>query len=335
MHACRVLFADDSPTFATQARALFAPGSGLVDVGLVSPEGLLEAVPKLKPSVVALMVGSDPRPALDALSALMTERPTPVLLVTRPGVDRRAVVEALAAGALEVVEVPGAPRPELWKRLSEQLQNLARVSVAPNVRGKRKQVATHASLRPVFPVVAVAASLGGPKALVTLIRGLPKPLPASVVICQHITPGFTDDLARWLKTECGRDVREATEPQALRPDAFYLAPSNAHLVVAAGGKLELDTGPAYGGFRPSCDVLLKSVASTFGELAIGVVLTGMGRDGARGLKEIRARGGHTVAQDEASSVVFGMPEAAIAQGAAEKILPLGAIAAQIATWVGL
>ena len=172
-----------------------------------------------------------------------------------------------------------------------------------------------------------------PKALARVLSDLPKSFGAAVVICQHITAGFADDLARWLCAETKRDVVEVTGSMVLTPGRIFVAGSNAHLLAKPDFTLAVEASAPVGGFRPSCDVLLRSVASSFNARAIGVVLTGMGRDGARGLKEIRSRGGHTIAQDEASSVVFGMPGEAIALGAAEKTLPLDEIGAQLGKWV--
>lgn len=327
---CRVLVADDGEGLVSLAKGLFT--GPVEEAGVVRLKDITDAVVRLKANVVLVVLGLRSQQAVSAIEKLMAERPTPVLLVAREGSDRKSAFAALAAGALEIFEVPKEPRPDVWRRLHEQLDHLARLSVLPQVRGRRQQVATHVALRPVYPVVAIAASLGGPKALAAVLKGLPTTFTAPVLICQHITSGFSDDLARWLAAESKREVLEVTRAQALREGAVYVAPSGLHLAVRPGGRVELDDGEPVGGFKPSCDVLLRTAASAFGDRAIGVVLTGMGRDGARGLKEIRARGGHTVAQDEATSTVFGMPQEAIALGAAEKILPLDKIAAQLDAW---
>ena len=128
-------------------------------------------------------------------------------------------------------------------------------------------------------------------------------------------------------------MHEATHGQRLVKGEFFVAPSHVHLVVSPGGTIKLDDGPPVGGFKPSCDLMLKSAAQSFGAKAIGVVLTGMGSDGAQGLKDIRSAGGHTIAQDKETSVVFGMPGRAVALGAAEVVLPLDRIAEQLVRWV--
>jgi two-component system chemotaxis response regulator CheB len=240
----------------------------------------------------------------------------------------------MARGALDVIHVPEIIDPAFSVTFRQQLALLSRVKVVRHVRGRRRRTSARlAAVRPDYPVIAIASSLGGPRALAEVLGGLPLGLGAPVVVCQHISPGFADDLARWLTQETGHRVTCAQSGDRLVKGDVFLAPSERHLVVEPSGALTLDDSAPVGGFKPSCDVLLTSVARAFGARAIGVVLTGMGRDGADGLRELRARGGHTIAQDERTSVVFGMPKEAIALGATEKVLPLGQIAAQLARWL--
>jgi two-component system chemotaxis response regulator CheB len=232
------------------------------------------------------------------------------------------------------VQLPARLDAAAVQALRKQLVLLAKVSVVKHPRGRRRRTSTRLpAIRPAYPVVAVAASLGGPRALAELLAGLPRGFGAPIVVCQHITPGFAEDLAKWLAAETGLRVHEGTDGQPLVKGEVFIAPAHVHLHVTQGGTLRLDDGPPVGGFKPACDVLLKSVAQAFGPRAIGVVLTGMGRDGAKGLKDIRTRGGHTIAQDEESCVVFGMPKEAIAAGGVEKVLPLAQIAPQLVRWV--
>ncbi len=289
----------------------------------------VEAVAALKPSLVVLDLERAPELARATVEALMGQAPVPVLLLAGPG-DKQAAIGAMAAGALEVVERPAHGSPDFFGRLTAQVLLLAKVKVVRHVKGRKRMPKP---VRAPFPLVAIASSLGGPKALAVVLSELPTRFAGAVAICQHITAGFADDLARWLKAETRRDVVEVSAATRLEPNRIFVAGSNAHLVATPGFALDVEASAPVGGFRPSCDVLLRSAAAAFGDQAIGVVLTGMGRDGARGLKEIRARGGHTIAQDEASCVVFGMPREAIALGAAEKVLPLGQIAAQLGRWV--
>jgi two-component system chemotaxis response regulator CheB len=240
----------------------------------------------------------------------------------------------MALGALDVVERPASPGADFWAHVSRKLVMLAqvkamrRVSTRPGQKTPREDAP-----RPPFPLVAIAASLGGPKAVSQVLRMLPRGFPAPIAYCQHISEGFTEGLAHWLAMETTLRVKEAEDSVVMEPGTVYIAPSGSHLFVRPEGRLELDSGPPLRGFRPSCDMLLTSAGEAFGSRCIGVILTGMGRDGARGLKEIRERGGRTIAQDEATSVVWGMPREAVQLGAAQEVLPLGRIGSTLLQWV--
>jgi two-component system chemotaxis response regulator CheB len=327
---CRVLLVERGDRLSSQARTLFS--SGVSEAApAVEPGAMLEAVVRHQPSVVVVDLEDAPLEAVAAIETVMAEHPVPIVVVTPGGPQKQHAIRALAAGALEIAEIKGA---DPWKALQKQVLFLSRVKVVKHIKGRRRQEKNgDPKVRGRTPVVAIAASLGGPKALARLIAALPKDFAAPTVLCQHITAGFADDLARYLAVETRHDVVEAEAGMQLERARIYVAPSDVHLLVELDGSLRLDPGPAVGGFRPSCDVLLKSCAAAYGDRAVGVVLTGMGRDGARGLKEIRNRGGHTIAQDQATSVVFGMPGESIALGAAEKVLPLDQIAGQLVKWV--
>jgi two-component system chemotaxis response regulator CheB len=290
----------------------------------------MEVVRERSPSVIVMdfgdRVGAD---GLIAIESVMAEQPTPILVLFRQHPPDDEAFLALDRGALDLLEWPDKPTPAHWQDLSRRLVLLSQVRVVQHVRGKHRQRTATSQALPAFPLVAIASSLGGPKALSHLLSMLPSDFPAPIVICQHISSGFTEGLARWLSTGSALEVIEGEHGASLRAGTVYLAPSGAHLQVSRAGKVVLDPSPAINGFRPSCDALLESVAEVFARRAIGLILTGMGRDGAAGLKQIRLRGGRTIAQDEASSAVFGMPREAIALGAAEEVLPLDQIAAAL------
>jgi two-component system chemotaxis response regulator CheB len=307
--------------------------AGLTLARTVTHPGALAAV-REGPVDLVLMEAVEPSSAaLRAVERIMAERPVPIMLLVA-GANPQATFPLLAAGALDALVVPARVDAAFLSHLRKQALLLATVRVVQHPRGRRRRSSSRlAALRPGYPLVAIAASLGGPRALEELLDALPEEFAAPIVVCQHMTPGFTEGFAHWLQAETGRRVQEARDGQHLVKGEVFIAPSSVHLVVQPGGVLRLDDGAAVGGFRPSCDVLLRSAAAAFGRRTIGVVLTGMGRDGARGLLEVRGRGGHTIAQDEASCAVFGMPREAIALGAAEAVLPLSEIAAQLARWV--
>lgn len=333
MTKIRVLLVEPSPLLGQRLTPLF--GRRLERVGgPVTAAGLVSAVRDFEPHVVLVRVDGPSSELSRAVELVMSEFPVPMLLMAMGAGPRQAAMALLAAGALDVVSMPPELDATAISSLEKTVALLSTVQVVKHPRGRKKRASARIpGTRLEEPVVAIASSLGGPRALASVLSGLPRAFRAPICICQHITPGFSDDLARWLAAETGHQVVEAAEGQRLECGKVYIAPSDVHLTVSPSGTTHLEPGPAVGGFLPSCDVLLKSVAASMGARAIGVVLTGMGRDGAKGLKEIRARGGHTIAQDEGSSVVWGMPKEAIALGAAEKVLPLERIAAQLVEWV--
>jgi chemotaxis response regulator CheB len=178
-------------------------------------------------------------------------------------------------------------------------------------------------------LVAVGASTGGPGALAKLLAGLPPDLTVGVVVVQHIADGFVPGLVSWLCSVTMLAVKIAEEGERIEPGTVYIAPTGTHTVIRSGDRLSMLDTPPVDSQRPAVDVLFESVEKQYGRRGVGVLLTGMGRDGARGLKRIRDAGGHTIAQDEGSCVVFGMPRAAIELGAAEQVLSLNEIPAAV------
>jgi two-component system chemotaxis response regulator CheB len=329
----KVLLVEPAPLLGLRLGPLF--GRKLERVGgPVTAAGLVSAIRDHEPGVVLVRVDGASSELTRAIELAMAETPVPMLLMAAPGGPRQAAMALLSAGALDVLPLPTELDAPAIASLEKTLVLLSTVAVVKHPRGRKKRTSTRLpAVRPTHPLVAIASSLGGPKALATVLAGLPRTFGAPICICQHITPGFSDDLARWLASETGHKVHEATDGQLLTPGQVYVAPSDVHFTISAAGTARLEAGTPVGGFLPSCDVLLKSAAMAFGHRTIGVVLTGMGRDGARGLKEVRQRGGHTIAQDEATSVVWGMPKEAVALGGAEKVLPLDQIAPQLVDWV--
>ncbi|MDP3155004.1 MAG: CheB methylesterase domain-containing protein [Archangium sp.] len=331
--SCTTLLVDTSGTAAARLGWVFE--GELTRAGDATPPSLaLELVRRVNPKLLLIEVVDASTEVLRLVERVMSDAPRPIVLLVASPVARQAAFALLDAGALEVVSIPLTHDAKAESALRKHLVLLSSISVVRHPRGrKRRTSAGLPMIRPDYSVVAIAASLGGPKALLEVLADLPADFPAPVVICQHITPGFSDDLARWLASETGHRVHEAAEGQRLVKSEFFIAPSHLHLTVSPSGVMRLEDGPPLGGFKPSCDLLLRSVAQSFSNRAIGVVLTGMGRDGARGLEEIRKAGGHTIAQDRASSVVFGMPGEAVSIGAAELVLPLDDIGAQLVKWL--
>ena len=177
--------------------------------------------------------------------------------------------------------------------------------------------------------VGIVCSTGGPNALRRILASLPADVPAGIVIVQHISEGFDKELTHWLAESSSIEVARAVHGELIRPGVAYVCPSGRHTVIRENGKLTLDDSPPFECFRPSGDLMLTSMSRIYGANAIGVILTGMGHDGARGMKSIREAGGRTIAQDEQTSLIFGMPRAAIELGVIDRIEPLDLISRAI------
>ncbi len=347
----RVLLVDDSPSVRAVLRRFLARTDDLVVVGdAENGERAVAAVEELAPDVVVMDLQMPVMDGFVAIERIMATRPTPILVLSSRANrnQMQTAFEAMRRGAIEVL-----PKPEdtgSWQLLAASLPEVVRAAAAAaTVRptGKRKPAPwgtaemplpavvrqPAATRRPDRPLrwVAIGASTGGPAALRELFTELPADLPVSVLIVQHIAAGFEAGLADWLNKEFPHDVRLARDGELPGSGAVRLAPAGSHLRLEAGAKLALDVvTPVRRGHRPSVDELFLSVARNAPREAVGVLLTGMGSDGVEGLLALRTAGGLTVAQDEASSVVFGMPRVALERGAADLALP----PREIARWLG-
>jgi len=321
-----VVIADDSATVRAVVRRLLAEMDGVELVGEAADgEEAIERTCALRPTVLLLdleMPGCD---GAEVLARIGECCPTPVVVLSShlEGGAAVSVVEALARGAVEAVPKPSTPSG--WRGLRRPLERALRVAAqaragAGRVAAGRSAPAGVSSGR--VRLVAVGGSSGAPGALRELLLGLGAPPPVPVVVTQHIARGFDEALARWLRAAVGADVAVAAHGEIPEPGAVRIAPADAHLLVGRDGRLQLDRerGP-HGGHVPSVDLLFRSCAESFGAATGAVLLSGMGRDGVAGMLAVREAGGLTVAQDEASCAVWGMPRAAVEAGAAERQLP--------------
>ncbi|MCP3711171.1 chemotaxis response regulator protein-glutamate methylesterase [Paraburkholderia sp. CNPSo 3274] len=277
-------------------------------------------------------------PKLDGVEAtrqIMARSPCPILIVTSSvGANAWRVYEAMGAGALDAVDTPTLAGPDTRRTMDlllAKIEQIGRVSGALDFAARAP--AFTASGMPNAPLLAIGASAGGPSALATVLGALPAGFGASIVIVQHVDQSFAAGMAAWLDGQTPLTVRIALEGEPPEPGCVLLAATNDHLRMTAGGKLAYTREPADTPYRPSVDTFFHSLVERWMGEAIGVLLTGMGRDGAIGLKAMRAKGWHTIAQDEATSAVYGMPKAAAALSAARAILPLGAIAPELVSRV--
>jgi two-component system, chemotaxis family, protein-glutamate methylesterase/glutaminase len=307
-------------------------------------EQAVQAVIDLQPHVIVMDLQMPVMDGYAATERIMAVRPTPIVVLSsranRNGM--RTVFEAMRRGALEVL-----PKPEdapSWQQLAESLpETLRAVAEARPPAPARRPRPLPEPLPEPPPLtaaprdlrwVAIGASTGGPAAIRELFEEVPEPVPVSFLVVQHIAAGFEVGFADWLNRELPHDVRLARDGERPRPGAVRLAPGGAHLRLEAGGVLRLDTAtPPRRGHRPAADELFLSCAECCPREVAGVLLTGMGADGVEGLAALREAGSLTLVQDEASSVVFGMPRVALERGAAEVALPPRAIGrALVRSW---
>jgi two-component system chemotaxis response regulator CheB len=339
----RVLIADDSATVREYLAYLLGEDPVLEIVGTARDgvEAVAQAE-RLRPDVIVMDVHM-PRMNGDVATRQIMERvPTRVVIVTASSSRDEASVafRALGAGAVTVEDKPGGldhpGQAESARRLVETVKLMAEVKVVR--RWPRRDHAAPPFPAPARPdrtirVIAIGASTGGPQAVATILAGLPRDLGVPMLVVQHIAPGFTEGLAEWLGQGIRLPVKLAGSGEEVRPGTVYLAPEGQQLGITRNGRIRLTRGAAEDGFCPSASHLFQSVADAYGRSAVGILLTGMGRDGAKGLLTLRQAGGVTLAQDEESSVIFGMPGEAIRLGAAEYVLSPEQIAGMIRSLV--
>jgi two-component system, chemotaxis family, protein-glutamate methylesterase/glutaminase len=329
-----VLIVDDSAV-ARQVLSAVLSAAGMNVRVAPDPLFALKKLEQLEPDVVVLDLEMPRMDGLTFLKQLNRERPIPVVICSgTTDSDGAKAIEALELGAAEVVTKPKTAVREFLFESSVMLVDA--VTAAAATRLKLREPRPSSAPRARFleggagsnRVIALGASTGGPEALRVILSALPRDAPP-VVVAQHMPAGFTKAFAKMLDRESAIEVREAVGGDVLRPGLALIAPGGRHLTVkrVAGHLLaDLSAGPLVSRHRPSVDVLFDSVARELGARAVGVLLTGMGDDGARGLLAMRRAGGFALAQDEASSAVFGMPKVAMDLGAVDQVASLEAMA---------
>jgi len=349
MKKIKVLVVDDSAVVRQVLQAILDDEPDIEVIGAASdPIFALEKLSRAWPDVIVLDVEMPRMDGITFLKKIMAEHPTPVVIcstLTEKGAA--TTMQALAAGAVEIITKPKIGLKKFLQESSNELVHAVRAAAQANV-GRLGRAATpsaapmpaklsadamlpadtsHAMAQTSERIVAIGTSTGGTQALEAVLTALPRVCPG-IVIVQHMPEKFTASFAERLNGLCQIEVREAKSNDRVIPGLALIAPGGRHMLLKRSGAyyhVDVVDGPLVNRHRPSVDVLFRSVAKFAGKNATGIIMTGMGDDGARGLKEMLDAGASTVAQDEASCVVFGMPKEAIKLGAAKKIVPLNEI----------
>jgi two-component system chemotaxis response regulator CheB len=355
MTQIKVLIVDDSAVVRQVLTANLSQDPGInVLAAVADPLFAMARMQMQWPDVIVLDVEMPRMDGITFLKKLMAERPTPVVIcstLTEKGAE--TTMQALAAGAVSIVTKPKAGLKQFLQEDSESLvvavkaasrANLRRLTPTPAVMPVQAKLsadailpaASQAMAETTDRVVAIGTSTGGTQALEAVLTALPRVSPG-IVIVQHMPEKFTGAFAARLNNLCQIEVREAVNGDRVLPGRALIAPGGRHLLLKRSGAqyhVEVVDGPPVSRHRPSVDVLFRSVAKCAGKNALGIIMTGMGDDGAKGLKEMHDMGAHTLGQDEDSCVVYGMPKEALKLGAVNKELPLGRLAAEIVAYGG-
>jgi two-component system chemotaxis response regulator CheB len=337
----RVLVVDDSALMRKLIPAILARESSIEVVGTAMDGAFaLKKIEELKPDVVTLDLEMPRMDGMETLRLIMRRAPLPVILFsTHSKEGGYATFKALAMGAVDFLAKPKDASSHL-DEIADQL--IAKIKVAKRAVGRKlppavieetaaPKKATRAALPP-RRVIAIGISTGGPNALQFVLSQIPADFQSAIVIVQHMPEGFTEMFAKRLDECCALEVHEARSGDLLLAGRVLICPGNRHMMVRRmprGDMVILSDGPPVNGHRPSADVLFHSVAQEFGPTTVGILMTGMGDDGAEGLGAIKAAGGMTIAQSEDTCVVSGMPRAAILKGYANKIVPLDGLSAYL------
>jgi len=351
MHKIKVVVIDDSALIRSLLKEIINQQPDMEVVG-AAPDPLVarEMIRATNPDVVTLDVEMPKMDGLDFLERLMRLRPMPVLMIsTLTEKGSEVTLRALELGAVDFIAKPKIDIQHGMQRYAEEIAGKIRIAAKARVRGASRTPVTapSKSADAVLPalrnkvtstekILVIGASTGGTEAIKDVLVHMPPDCPG-IVIAQHMPEGFTRSFAARLDGLCQISVKEAEHGDRILPGHAYLAPGHSHLLLQRSGAnyvCELSQAEPVNRHRPSVDVLFRSAANSAGKNAIGIILTGMGKDGAAGMKEMHEAGAHTFAQDEASCVVFGMPKEAIAHGGVDEIVPLPDMARRVLEYLG-
>jgi two-component system chemotaxis response regulator CheB len=341
----RVLVAEDSLITSKLITGILESDPDIKVVGVArNGQEAIQMAAKLRPDLITMDIHMPVMDGTEATKQIMAYTPTPILLLTsstlHEGVGK--VFDAISFGALDIINKDllndVMVNESVGKSLIDRAKLLVRIRVIthPLAKLQRREAAagflagiqTQAQRK----IVGIAASTGGPEALQIVLRALPADFPVPIVVVQHITPGFVAGLAEWLGHYSPLKVKVAENDDVLKQGTVYIAPTELQMQVTQERHIEIHNDPAVDGQRPSGTVLFKSLAEYHGKNSLGVILTGMGRDGARGLKELHDAGGHVIAQSEPSCVVYGMPKSAVELGCVDEVVAVEDIPSRMIKW---
>lgn len=335
MSKLRGLIVDDSELVQDVLKTILESDDGIEIVGVAGngQEGV-EKVEALKPDFVTMDIAMPIMDGISAIKYIMANNPTPILVISDIG-DSTVAYIALSHGALEVISKSDL-QPAKADILIEKIKHLAKVdAIAKQAPGSiKKPVAPVKTKLATVQVVAMAGATGGARALSIILPALPADFPCPILISLHTAEGYVGGLVSWLNELSPLEVKEAEEGEKIVPGTVYFASSKNHMMITSSREIMFVNSQPADSYYPSCDKLLTSVASVYRENCVGVILTGLGDDGLRGMKTIRGEGGTTIAQDEASCYVYGMSKAVIESGYVDHILPLQEIGSGLKRLVG-
>jgi two-component system chemotaxis response regulator CheB len=329
-----VVIADDSPVITKMLTAMLEDVPDIQVVGQATDgHEAIRMTIRHRPDVITMDIRMPRMDGLEATRQIMRVQPTPIIVVSSSvyASDYNTAFSAIEAGALTVIEKPKGLGIQDYEAVREQLITAIRTMSNVTMVARYKEAPKAGEIGPMtamlhtyfmrsVQVVAIAASTGGPPVLMQIFSSLPQDFSIPIVVVQHVLPAFVQGLAEWLNSRANLAVRVACEGDKLVRGQVLIAPGEAHLTVATDKTIRLEYSAPINGQLPSATPLFKSVAKAFGSNAVGIVLTGMGDDGADGLETLGKAGAHIIAQSEASSIVFGMPKAAIQRSIVDEIL---------------
>lgn len=334
----RLLITEDSPSIVEVLKTIFKSENEIEVVGCArNGRESIRLTDRLKPDVILMDITMPVMDGLEATRVIMSKMPTPILILSSLIKDNDPSVgfEALRAGALDIMEKPvlqlNRSDAKYEKELIHKIKIVSKVRPIHLIHHRVRSSATKQRVRTTEDnrILAIGASTGGPPAVCSILKNFVPGFPLPILIVQHIFSGFTQGMVNWLSKNCSIKIKLAENGERAAGGVAYFSPDDFHLAIDDSHRIILSKEEPIGGHRPAVDFMMKHVARVFGERSIGVLLTGMGRDGTEGLRAVKRQGGKTIVQDEKTSVIFGMPKSAIDAGVVDVVCPLEKISAAI------